>query len=191
MLLYCKLCICLGLFLWILYLRFGLKGVRISMPILDFLYLIGFVALPVLIGFAGGIVTAKAIPGWYRELNKPSWNPPSKVFMPVWTVLYIMMGTASWLIWRVIGFQENWVAIYAAQLFLNGIWSWVFFGWKRLELAFADIVMLWLAIFACTVIFWNVSLWAGGFMLPYLAWVTFAATLNYKIWTLNRKVSRL
>jgi len=152
----------------------------------QFAIFVAFIAVPLLIGGAGGFVTAKAIPGWYSELRKPSWNPPNWIFGPVWTLLYLMMGTASWLVWREVGFRENWVAFYGAQLFLNAIWSWVFFGWRRLNFALVNIILLWLAIVACTVVFWRISVIAGAMLIPYLLWVSFASALNYRIWALNK-----
>lgn len=152
----------------------------------QFAIFVAFIAVPLLIGGAGGFVTAKAIPGWYSELRKPSWNPPNWIFGPVWTLLYLMMGTASWLVWREVGSRENWVAFYGAQLFLNAIWSWVFFGWRRLNFALVNIILLWLAIVACTVVFWRISVLAGAMLIPYLLWVSFASALNYRIWALNK-----
>jgi translocator protein len=152
----------------------------------DFLYMLGFVALPLILGGVGGVVTAKAIPGWYRELRKPSWNPPNWIFGPVWSLLYLMMGVASWLVWKSVGFAGNWVWFYGVQLLLNAVWSWVFFGLKRLDLALINIALLWVAIVGCLVVFWQISVLAGALLVPYLLWVSFASVLNFRIWALNR-----
>jgi tryptophan-rich sensory protein len=124
--------------------------------------------------------------GWYAKLRKPAWNPPGWVFGPVWTVLYLTMAVAMWLVWKaapeasVLPFR-----LYAVQLLLNHLWSPVFFLLKRPGAAFAVIAALWLAIVATTVCFaWRVPL-AGQLMIPYLAWVSFAAVLNHRIWRDN------
>lgn len=153
----------------------------------EWLALLILVGLPLGLGGMGGVVTAKAIPGWYRELKKPSWNPPNWLFGPVWTALYICMGIASWLVWRSEGFGGSWVWIYGIQLFLNAIWSWVFFGLKRLDLALINIALLWIAIVICMVAFWQISMVAGLLFVPYLLWVSFASGLNFRIWALNRE----
>jgi len=131
---------------------------------------------------------------WYAALEKPAWNPPAWVFAPVWTLLYAMMAVAGWLVWRAggsavggAGAPSRGIAlgVYALQLVLNGAWSWLFFGLQRPGLAFAEIVALWLAILATTVLFWRVKPLAGALLVPYLAWVAFAAVLNLALWRLN------
>jgi tryptophan-rich sensory protein len=124
---------------------------------------------------------------WYASLSKPSWNPPNWIFGPVWTALYLMMGVSAWLVWRKVGFKGGAVplAAWAIQLGLNAAWSWLFFGLHRPDLAFTEIVVLWLAIVATTVLFWRVNTGAGLLLTPYLAWVTFASVLNWTLWQLN------
>ncbi|MES1147328.1 MAG: TspO/MBR family protein [bacterium] len=136
------------------------------------------------VGFLGGFATAKEIPRWYARLRKPTWNPPSWVFGPMWMLLYFMMGTAAWIVWRQGGLGV-WTAAYAVQLALNLAWSFIFFKAHRPGAAFAEIILLWVSIAVTTVMFWAVDPIAGVFMVPYLAWVTFAAFLNRKIWRLN------
>lgn len=135
----------------------------------------------------GSAATVPRIDDWYATLNKPLWTPPSWVFGPVWTVLYIAMAVAAWLVWRQRETGGVWVPLllFAVQLALNMAWSWLFFGLKSPALGFADIVLLWIAIAATLVAFWGRSRVAGLLLAPYLAWVTFAAALNYSIWQLN------
>lgn len=135
----------------------------------------------------GSFATYPAIPGWYASLNKPAWNPPSWLFGPVWTVLYAMMATAGWLVWRQLGLlaAATPLFLFAVQLMLNTMWSVFFFGLHNPGLAFADIVFLWLAIAMTVYVFWRVRPLAGALLLPYLAWVSFAAVLNFAIWRLN------
>ena len=100
---------------------------------------------------------SRYMPGeWYAQLQKPSWNPPSWIFAPAWTLLYIMMAVAAWRVWRVAGFDaaRGALVLFLVQLALNGTWSWIFFGLKNPALAVADIVALWLAIAATLVAFW-------------------------------------
>jgi benzodiazapine receptor len=125
---------------------------------------------------------------WYAQLQKPSWTPPGYLFGPVWSVLYLSMGVAAWLVWRRAGFSGARLALtlFVVQLVLNGMWSWIFFGMQRPGLAFAEILVLWLMILATMLAFWRVSSTAGMLFLPYLAWVSFATFLNYSIWQLNK-----
>lgn len=132
----------------------------------------------------GGWVTAPSIPSWYAGLLKPSWTPPGWIFGPVWSVLYLCMAVAAWLAWR----KSNDVlpmVLFAIQLALNAAWSWLFFGLHSPGLAFLDIVLLWIAIGGTAVVFWRRSPVAGLLFLPYFAWVSFAAALNFAIWRLN------
>ena len=129
------------------------------------------------------------MPGeWYAQLRKPAWNPPSWIFGPVWTALYTMMAVAAWLVWRRGGFpaQRKTLGLFLLQLLLNAAWSPLFFGLHHPALAFAEIVLLWLAILGTLFAFWKTHRGAGALLLPYLAWVTFAAVLNFTLWQLNR-----
>lgn len=125
--------------------------------------------------------------GWYARLAKPSWTPPNWLFAPVWILLYALIAVAGWLVWRETGLSAAVLPLgmFALQLFLNGIWSWLFFGLHRPDLAFIDVVALWLAIAATVVSFHGISMVAVALMLPYLLWVSFALTLNLSIWRLN------
>jgi benzodiazapine receptor len=135
----------------------------------------------------GGLVGARGGGAWYADLEKPSWTPPSWVFGPVWTVLYGMMAAAVWLIWldRRRGRAAAPMLLFAVQLALNAAWSPLFFALRRPDLAFADIVLLWLALVATVWLFLKRRAIAGLLLVPYLLWVSFAAALNLTIWRLN------
>lgn len=135
----------------------------------------------------GSLFTTPAIPGWYASLRKPSWTPPNWLFGPVWSVLYVAMGTAAWLVWRERGFAGARLALtlFFAQLILNALWSILFFGRKTPGAALVEIAFLWVAVFATMAAFWQISRAAGWLFVPYLWWVTFASFLNYSIWRMN------
>jgi tryptophan-rich sensory protein len=137
----------------------------------------------------GGAASVRA-GAFYAQLARTDWAPPSWVFGPVWTVLYALMGIAAWLVWRVGGFRaaRSALTMFIAQLALNALWSWLFFGWQRADLAFADIVLLWVLILAISIAFWKIRPLAGALLIPYLLWVSFAGALNYSIWQLNSAV---
>lgn len=135
----------------------------------------------------GGLVTAPKIPNWYADLAKPSWTPPDWIFGPVWTVLYLMMAIAVWLVWRQgrVAKAKLSLTLFAVQLGLNSLWSVLFFGLQNPGAAAIDIVLLWAAILSTLLAFWKRSRWAGALLAPYLAWVSFAAALNVVIWRMN------
>jgi tryptophan-rich sensory protein len=138
--------------------------------------------------FATASIGATNLPGpWYEGLAKPSLTPPNWVFGPVWTLLYLMMGVAAGLVWRKAGLHGARVALglYLLQLVLNSAWSWLFFGLHQPGWAFADIVLLWLAIVATILAFQRISAAAALMMTPYLVWVSFASYLNFMLWRLN------
>lgn len=141
-----------------------------------------------LIGFLSSFATTEALKEWYPSLVKPSFNPPSEVFGPVWTILYILMGLAVALVWQSGWNKEivqNAVMIFIAQLVLNGVWSMVFFGMRSIGGALFIIIILWFLIFLCIRRFLPINRWAGILMVPYLIWVTFALLLNASIYYLN------
>lgn len=148
-------------------------------------------AVSIIVCFAaaglGGIVTTPNIPTWYADLAKPAWTPPDWVFGPVWTLLYLMMAASAWLVWRQAGFASAKLplALFAIQLVLNSLWSVLFFGLQSPGSAAVEIVLLWVAILATLIAFWRRSKLAGGMLMPYLVWVSFAAVLNFAIWRLN------
>lgn len=124
---------------------------------------------------------------WYVQLQKPAWNPPPWVFGPVWTTLYVMMAVAAWTVWRRCGFaaQRLPLSLFLVQLVLNALWTPLFFGWHQPGIAFADIVLLWLALAATLAAFGKIHRGAALLLAPYLAWVSFAAFLNFTLWQLN------
>lgn len=146
------------------------------------------IAVPQIVGIASGLATAQATREWYPTLVKPSFTPPAWVFGPVWTLLYIMMGVAAFLVWKK-GLDQSGVKtallLFLIQMGLNGAWSLLFFGMRAPGIAFVEILVLWCAIAATIVVFFGQSKWAGGLLVPYWAWVSFAAVLNYGFWRLN------
>jgi benzodiazapine receptor len=142
----------------------------------------------VLISLSAGMIGSQFTPdAWYRGLEKPSWNPPDYLFAPVWTLLYIMMGVAAWLVWTrgEKGRRHLPLSVFAVQLGVNALWSWLFFGIRRPDLAFIDILVMWVLICATIVLFWRIRRSAGLLLIPYLAWVSFATALNFQLWRLN------
>lgn len=146
--------------------------------------------LPALGAFAVVTLLAAAtgamfMPGaWYAGLAKPSWTPPDWLFGPAWTVLYVMIAIAGWLIWRAQG-PGLALALWGVQLVLNAAWSWLMFGRHDILAALVDVAALWLSIAALILAAWSVSQTAALLLLPYLAWVSFAAALNLAVWRLN------
>ena len=138
--------------------------------------------------FSAASLGAFFMPGeWYTMLKKPSWNPPAWIFGPVWSSLYTMMAVAAWLVWKRGGFaaQRRPLRLFLVQLALNGAWSPLFFGLHWPGVAFAEILLLWLAILTTLRAFRPVSRVAAWLLAPYLAWVTFAAVLNFMLYRLN------
>lgn len=166
------------------------------------------IAAPFVASAIGSAATRRSVGAWYESLEKPEWNPPRWVFGPMWTVLYLTMGVASWLVWRDRAAARNSEAhpslgqlrgekqpsrghslalgMYGTQLVLNALWSVLFFGARRPGLALFELVGLWSAILATLVTFARVRTAAGALLVPYLAWSTYAAALNGAIWRLNR-----
>jgi benzodiazapine receptor len=144
------------------------------------------ILLTLTVGFLGSLVTTPAITTWYQTLNKPAYNPPNWVFAPVWTALFILMGISFYLIWisKDINKKQS-LRIFFIQLFLNFLWSFLFFGLKSPSLALIDIIFLWIAIFITISKFYKISKTAGYLLIPYLAWVSFASILNASILLIN------
>lgn len=138
-------------------------------------------------GGIGSFFTASSVKSWYVDLIKPSLNPPSWVFGPVWLTLYTLMGIAAALIWqkRDRSYAKWGLCFYGIQLVLNTFWSILFFGMKNPLAALIDIILLLVLIIVATIFFWRVNVWAGVLMLPYILWVSFATYLNYSIWMMN------
>ena len=133
----------------------------------------------------GSLLTTAALRPWYADLRKPSWTPPNWLFGLVWTILFLAMAIAAWLVWRKVGPTAAPMQLFLLQLLLNVAWSALFFGLRSPGLAFAEIVMLWVAILATSIEFWRAVPAAGWLFLPYLIWVSYATALNFSIWRLN------
>jgi tryptophan-rich sensory protein len=150
--------------------------------------LLASILLCQLAGVLGSVFTASSLDNWYILLEKPSFNPPSWVFFPVWTTLYTLMGISLYLVWEK-GLQKpevkKGILIFGIQLGLNSLWSFLFFGLKSPYYAFIEIILLWFAIFLTILQFRKISKTASYLLLPYIVWVSFAAVLNYYIWILN------
>ncbi len=138
-------------------------------------------------GIVGSVFTASSVRTWYVALAKPTWNPPSWVFGPVWTTLFTLMGIAAGMVWARRGEPGASAALwaYGIQLGLNVLWSILFFNVQSPGAAFVEIILLLVTIIITTVLFWRINSVAGALLLPYIAWVSFAAYLNYTIWQLN------
>lgn len=140
-------------------------------------------------GWVGSLFTAPSIPEWYAQLNKPFFTPPSWVFAPVWITLFTFMGIAAFLIWKK-GLKERTVRwgliLFLAQLVLNSLWSFLFFGLRSPFYALLEIFVLWTAILITILQFLKISRWAALLLLPYLVWVSLACSLNLGIFLLNR-----
>ena len=149
--------------------------------------LAGFLAASFAAAGVGGWLTSLGMPEWYMSLQKPGWNPPSWLFGPVWTALYIAMAVAAWLVWRDAGFSgaPAALALFFVQLLLNMAWPGIFFALRSPGWALAEILVLWVAILITTVLFFRHSAWAGALMVPYLLWVGFASVLTAAIVRLN------
>jgi len=143
-----------------------------------------------MVGYSASIVTRPSVETWYPTIIKPSFNPPNWIFMPVWTLLYILMAVAAGLVWDKIKEQNQEVKValgfFLIQLTLNAIWSYIFFGLKNPMLALIEIALLWLMIYETYLKFTKINKTAGYLLIPYMAWVAFAGILNASIWWLNR-----
>ena len=136
-------------------------------------------------GWFGSLLTRPALMTWYEGLSRPNWTPPNWLFAPVWTILYMAMGVAAWLVWRRSGLTAAPMQLFLLQLLLNVAWSAVFFRFRSPGWAFVEIVTLWCAILLTAIGFGRTAPLAGWLMIPYLLWVSYAAALNFAIWRLN------
>ena len=154
----------------------------------NFLKLLVALIIPQLFGIVGSLFTDFSVNSWYNELIKPSFNPPNWIFGVVWPTLFLLMGVAVFLVWKkgLNKKEEKFaIALLYFQLFVNCLWSFIFFNLKNPGIALTELVSLWFAILATLIAFWQISKPAGYLMLPYIIWVTFAGVLNYSIWDLN------
>lgn len=140
-----------------------------------------FAAIVIMAASSGAIFK----PGeWYANLAKPSWTPPDWAFPVVWTILYLMIGYAGWLVWREGGWSLP-LFFWGVQILANAMWSWLFFGMRRMDLALADIALLWSSVAGFILTAWTVSPLASLLFVPYLAWVSTAGMLNHSVRRLN------
>ncbi len=148
--------------------------------------LAGWLAVAFAAAAVGGLASVQA-GAFYLDLVRPWWAPPAWLFGPVWSVLYALMGVAAWLVWRENDDRRTRLALalFMAQLVANGLWTWLFFAWRQGAWAFAEVLLLWAMIVATIVVFGRVHRLAAALLVPYLAWVSFAAALNFSLWRLN------
>jgi benzodiazapine receptor len=134
----------------------------------------------------GAAASADAGP-FYEQLARPAWAPPAAVFAPVWAVLYVMMGTAAWLVWREEAGRDSTAALvlFMLQLCANAAWSWLFFAWRHGDYAFGEVLVLLALVALTSLAFARISRVAGLLMLPYLLWVAFASALTWAVWQAN------
>ncbi len=145
-------------------------------------------AITVILGLSGGFFSVSEIPGWYAQLQRPSWNPPNWIFPPVWTLLFVMMGISLFLVWKnnaPVRVKKMAIMIFSIQLLLNILWSYVFFKQHTMGWALAEIIILWIAILLTIFAFGKISSLAAWLLVPYISWVSFAAILNYTFWKIN------
>jgi tryptophan-rich sensory protein len=139
-------------------------------------------------GLIGSLFTAPSIDSWYSELIKPSFNPPSWIFSPVWTILFILMGISLYIVLEK-GIKKKYyktaLVIFGVQLFLNLLWSIIFFSLHSPFFAFIEIIFLLVAIIFTIVYFYKISKISAYLLIPYLVWVSFASILNFMIFWLN------
>lgn len=146
------------------------------------------IAIPLVVGGISGFFTVNSVQSWYLTINKPSWNPPSWVFGPVWTTLYVMMGIGLFLVWKAdtsTELKKIAIALFAVQLLLNFFWSLIFFQQHQPGWALVDLIALWVFIVLTIFAFAQVNKTAAWLLVPYISWVSFAGILNYTIWRLN------
>jgi tryptophan-rich sensory protein len=153
----------------------------------DLLALAVFIAVCLAVSAIGGAITAISAGDWYQALQKPVFNPADWVFAPVWTTLYVLMAIAAWRVWRhpTSSARRTALLVFTLQLALNLLWSFLFFGLQRIDLALIEIVILLICIIANTVLFCRIDVVAGMLFVPYVLWVGYAAVLNGSLWLLN------
>ncbi len=144
------------------------------------------IIIPFISSIIGGFFTSASVSTWYVDLVKPSFNPPSWIFGPVWTILYLLMGIALYLVWTGKAKDKKPAYIsFGIQISLNALWSALFFGLQKPLYAFIEIIFLWAAISANIIYFYRINRNAAYLLIPYILWVSFAAVLNFYIFALN------
>ena len=158
--------------------KLGSKGV---------VHLLVCLTLTFSVSFVGAQGSLRGLGELYGALQKPPFNPPNWLFAPVWTILYLLMGIAAFQIWQTKSPRRPLaLTVYAVQLLLNGLWSWIFFAWQRLFESAIEISVMWVMIVATIILFARIQRSAAWLLLPYLAWVSFASVLNWTIYGMNR-----
>ena len=146
------------------------------------------IIVPLAIGATSGLFTETGVGSWYQTIQKPSWNPPGWIFGPVWTLLYILMGVALYLVWKsdaAPALKRTAIILFSIQLVLNFFWSLIFFNQHAIGWALVEIIVLWLSILATIFVFARINNTAAWLLVPYISWVSFAGILTYTIWKLN------
>ncbi|MDB5196035.1 MAG: tryptophan-rich sensory protein [Flaviaesturariibacter sp.] len=145
------------------------------------------IAIPQIVAATAAYFTVTGVGTWYKTIQRPAWNPPNWVFGPVWTMLYLMMGIAFFLIWKSSSpYRKVPVLLWATQLVVNFLWSFLFFGKHQIGWAMIDLVVLWLLILLTIFSFARINKTAACLLVPYISWVSFAGILNYTICVLNK-----
>lgn len=159
-----------------------------EMKLSKYLTLLICILIPLIIGSISGLANVGNVNDWYVDLIKPSFNPPGYLFGPVWTVLYVLLGLSLYMVWKspTGKIRSQALIIFFIQMFLNFIWTFIFFYFKNSGLALADIIILWLFIVLMILIFYRINKTAAFIQIPYLLWVSFATVLNASIWMLNK-----
>jgi tryptophan-rich sensory protein len=141
-------------------------------------------------GLIGSIFTSQSVNSWYQTIQKPSFNPPSWVFAPVWTTLFLLMGISLYLVWtkRMNSKVKLGLIFFGIQLIFNILWSLFFFGLRNPLFGFIEIIILWIFIAITIFQFWKIDKRAAYLLIPYILWVSFAAVLNFSIWVLNSNI---
>lgn len=152
---------------------------------INYFKLIVSIVLCQMAGVIGSFFTISSVSSWYFELNKPSFNPPSWVFGPVWVTLYFLMGISLYLVWNKSAKKTLAITIFGIQLFLNSLWPVLFFGLRNPFFALIEIILLWISILLSIIYFKKISKTAAYLLIPYLLWVSFAGILNFFLFYLN------
>ena len=142
------------------------------------------ILVPFVASAIGGLFTASSVSTWYFNLVKPPFNPPNWIFGPVWTILYLLMGISLYLVW-VNKYDKAALTVFGVQLFLNVLWSVLFFGLQKPLFSFVEIIILWISILITIIYFYRINKISAYLLVPYLLWVSFAAILNFAIFILN------
>ena len=155
------------------------------------LALVGWIALAEVAGAVGAVASRNA-GEFYGVLAKPAWAPPGRLFAPVWSTLYVLMGIAAWLVWRTApasaaseSDRRRGLVLFVVQLVLNALWTWLFFAWRQGGAAFGEITLLWVVVATTAWYFGRVRASAAWLLVPYLGWVTFATALTWAVWQRN------